>query len=47
MANVERYLSGLVNNLENLTGTLSSPANIEGKLSNATLRGYSAYDVAV
>ena len=67
MADVDRYLSGLVENLENLTGTLSapsnmsgsvnnpenlsgtfsSPQNIEGKLSNATLRGYSAYDVAV
>lgn len=47
MANVERYLNGLVNNLENLTGTLSNPENIDGKLSNTTLRGYSAYDVAV
>ena len=67
MADVDRYLSGLVENLENLTGTLSSPSRmsgsvenpenlsgtfsppstIDGKLSNATLRGYSAYDVAV
>lgn len=39
MANVDRYLRGLVENLENLTGTLSSPQNIEGALSNATLRG--------
>lgn len=39
MADVDRYLTGLVNNLENLRGTLSNPANIAGKLSNATLRG--------
>lgn len=39
MSEVDRYITGLVNNLENLKGTLSSPANISGKLSNATLRG--------
>lgn len=67
MSETDRYLHGLVNNLENLsgtisltngyngsvqpseeiTGTLSSTLDINGKLSNATLRGYSAYDVAV
>lgn len=39
MSEVDRYITGLVNNLENLKGTLSSPANISGKLSNAALRG--------
>ena len=39
MSEVDRYINGLVNHLENLTGTLSSPANITGVLSNATLRG--------
>lgn len=39
MSEVDRYIHGLVENLENLSGTLSSPANIEGFLSNATLRG--------
>ena len=38
MAN-ERYIMGIVKNLENLTGTLSSPDNLQGLLSNATLRG--------
>lgn len=67
MSETDRYLHGLINNLENLsgtisltngyngsvqpseeiTGTLSSALNINGKLSNATLRGYSAYDIAV
>lgn len=39
MANVDRYLMGLVNNLENLHGTLSQPDNLTGHLANATLRG--------
>ena len=39
MSETDRYIHGLVKNLENLKGTLSSPANIEGFLSNATLRG--------
>lgn len=39
MSETDRYIHGLVKNLENLKGTLSSPANIEGRLSNATLRG--------
>ena len=39
MGNADRYINGLVNNLENLTGTLSSPEYIMGYLSNATLRG--------
>jgi len=39
VANTDRYISGLVENLENLSGSLSSPQNIEGALSNATLRG--------
>ena len=39
MSETDRYIHGLVKNLENLKGTLSSPANIEGHLSNATLRG--------
>lgn len=59
MSETDRYLHGLVNNLENLsgaisltngyngsvqpseeiTGTLSSTLDINGKLSNATLRG--------
>ena len=39
MANVERYLTGLVDNLENLKGVLSRPENLNGRLSNATLRG--------
>lgn len=39
MSETDRYIHGLVKNLENLKGTLSSPANIDGRLSNATLRG--------
>lgn len=39
MANTDRYIMGLIENLENLTGTLSSPLSINGRLSNATLRG--------
>ena len=39
MSETDRYIHGLVKNLENLKGTLSSPANIEGHLSNVTLRG--------
>lgn len=39
MSETDRYIHGLVKNLENLKGTLSSPANIEGSLSNAILRG--------
>lgn len=39
MSETDRYIHGLVKNLENLKGTLSSPANIEGFLSNAILRG--------
>lgn len=35
----ERYIMGIVDNLENLTGALSSPDNLQGLLSNATLRG--------
>ena len=37
--NAERYIIGQMEKLENLKGTLSSPANISGKLSNAALRG--------
>ena len=39
MANTDRYIMGLVENLQNLTGTLSEPLTINGYLSNATLRG--------
>lgn len=39
MSEVDRYIHGLVNNLENINGTLSSPRDIKGLLSNATLRG--------
>lgn len=35
----DRYLMGMLENLENLSGTLSSPDNLQGLLSNATLRG--------
>lgn len=35
----ERYIMGLVNNLENLHGTLSQTDNLTGHLANATLRG--------
>ena len=41
MAQPDRYIQGLMNNLENLSGTLSSPENLTGKLSNTTLRGES------
>ena len=39
MSETDRYIHGLVKNLENLKGTLSSPDNLQGLLSNATLRG--------
>lgn len=39
MSEADRYIHGLVNNLENINGTLSSPKDIKGLLSNATLRG--------
>lgn len=38
-ASTDRYLMGMVKNLENLSGTLSTPDNLQGFLSNATLRG--------
>lgn len=38
-ASTDRYLMGMVENLENLSGILSTPDNLQGFLSNATLRG--------
>ena len=35
----DRYLMGMVENLENLSGNLSVSDNLQGFLSNATLRG--------
>ena len=42
LANTDRYIMGLMENLENLTGSLSEPLSMTGQLSSGTLSGISS-----
>ena len=45
--NVPQNITGDLSQPENIVGSLSRSENIDGQLANATLRGYSAYEIAV
>lgn len=45
--NAPQNITGDLSQPENIVGSLSRSENIDGQLANATLRGYSAYEIAV
>lgn len=47
MANNNENMKGYLKTPENIIGVLSQSENIGGQLANATLRGKSAYEIAV